>query len=380
MKYYLIAGEASGDTHGANLIKGLAAADPTAEFRFWGGDRMAAAAGRTNLVKHYRETSFFGVFEVLRNLRKVFSQLDECRRDIEAFAPDVVILIDYPGFNMRIARFAWRRHMKVFYYISPKVWAWKERRVEQIRKYVDRLFIILPFEREYFAAKGIDAIYEGNPSVDDIAERLAAVPDRDVFMHDNGLSIDDTRPLVALLAGSRRSEIQHNLPFMVRLAESMPDCRFAVAGVPWLDESLYRNIIAGSTNITLLIDQTCALVRHADAAVVTSGTATLETALIGTPEVVCYRTDPLTVWVGRSVLKIKYISLVNLIMDRATVTELIQNDMSTERAESELRAILPGGSRRQRMLDDYRELHDRVGGTGTSARVAARMVEELLKK
>ena len=378
MKYYLIAGEASGDTHGANLIKGLIKADPQASFRFWGGDRMAAAAaGRGNLVKHYRETSFFGVFDVIRHLPQVFAQLDECKCDILSFAPDVVILIDYPGFNMRIARFAFRQKIEVFYYISPKVWAWKERRVEQIRKYVSRLFIILPFEQSYFAAKGIDAVYEGNPIVDDLAERLAAIPPKDLFIAENGFG-NENKPIVALLAGSRKSEILHNLPFMIRLAERMSDCRFVIAGVPWIEESLYRRIMAGS-DVTLMIDKTCQIVKYADAAVVTSGTATLETALIGTPEIVCYRTDPLTVWAGRAVLKIKFISLVNLIMNREAVTELIQNDMSVERAESELRNILPGGCRRMQMLSDYVILRERVGGEGASDRFAARMFQ-LLKK
>ena len=373
MRYYLIAGEASGDLHGSNLMKGLLRNDPQAEFRFWGGDLMAAVGGRDRLAKHYRDASFFGIGEIVRRLPTVLSQIGECKRDIAAYAPDVLILIDYPGFNFRMAKFAHERGIRVFYYISPKVWAWKEHRVERIRRYVDKLFIIFPFEVAYFAGKGIDAVYEGNPLMDAVAERCAAMPPREEFLQANGLG---GRPVIALLAGSRRSEVRNNLPFMTALAELVPEHDFVLAAVPWLGTELYAALLAGS-RIVCLYDKTYEVVRYADAAVVTSGTATLETALIGTPEVVCYRTDALTVWAGRRLLKIPYISLVNLVMDREIVKELIQQDMTPERAAAELRTILPGGAQRERMLADYGSLRERIGGPGASERVAARMVELL---
>ena len=279
MRYYLIAGEASGDLHGSNLMKGLLRNDPQAEFRFWGGDLMAAVGGRDRLAKHYRDASFFGIGEIVRRLPTVLSQIGECKRDIAAYAPDVLILIDYPGFNFRMAKFAHERGIRVFYYISPKVWAWKEHRVERIRRYVDKLFIIFPFEVAYFAGKGIDAVYEGNPLMDAVAERCAAMPPREEFLQANGLG---GRPVIALLAGSRRSEVRNNLPFMTALAELMPEYDFVLAAVPWLGTELYAELLAGS-RIVCLYDKTYEVVRYADAAVVTSGTATLETALIGTP-------------------------------------------------------------------------------------------------
>lgn len=370
MKYYLIAGEASGDLHGSNLMKGLLRSDPQAEFRFWGGDLMAAVGGREHLAKHYRDASFFGIGEIVRRLPTVLAQIRECKRDIVAYAPDVLVLIDYPGFNFRMAKFAHGCGIRVFYYISPKVWAWKEHRVERIRRYVDKLFIIFPFEVEYFARRGIDAVYEGNPLMDAIAERCAAMPPREEFFRANGFG---ARSVIALLAGSRRSEVRNNLPFMAALAELMPEYDFVLAAVPWLDRELYGELLAGS-RIICLYDKTYEIVRYADAAVVTSGTATLETALIGTPEVVCYRTDALTVWAGRRLLKIPYISLVNLVMGREVVKELIQQEMTPERAAEELRAILPGGGQRERMLADYDALRKRIDGPGASERVAARMV------
>ena len=219
MKYYLIAGEASGDLHGSNLMKGLLRSDPQAEFRFWGGDLMAAVGGREHLAKHYRDASFFGIGEIVRRLPTVLAQIRECKRDIAAYAPDVLVLIDYPGFNFRMAKFAHGCGIRVFYYISPKVWAWKEHRVERIRRYVDKLFIIFPFEVEYFARRGIDAVYEGNPLMDAIAERCAAMPPREEFFRANGFG---ARPVIALLAGSRRSEVRNNLSFMAAMAELMP--------------------------------------------------------------------------------------------------------------------------------------------------------------
>ena len=373
MKYYIIAGEASGDLHGSNLMKGILKADPEAKFRFWGGDKMAEVGGRENLAKHYKQTSFFGVSEVLRNLRTIFSQLSECKRDLMTFQPDVLISIDYPGFNFKMAKFAHSQGIRTFYYISPKVWAWKERRVERIRKYVDKLFIIFPFEVEYFKGKGIEAIYEGNPLVDSIAQRLRTVAPREEFLAKNGL---DSRPLVALLAGSRKSEIQRNMGFMVALSKVHPEWQFAVAGVSWIDEELYKVAIEGSS-VKVLTDKTYELLKYADAAVVCSGTATLETALIGTPEVVCYRMDEFSYRVARAFVKIGFISLVNIIMGREVVRELIQHDMTVENASEELQAIMEGGSKHSKMMADYAYLGAIVGGEGASDRFAARMVELL---
>lgn len=373
MKYYLIAGEASGDLHGANLMKGLLEADPEAEFRFWGGDRMAEVGGVEGLAKHYRHTSFFGVSEVLKNLRTIFSQLGECQRDVEAFGPDVLICIDYPGFNFKMAKFAHSRGIPVFYYISPKVWAWKEHRVELIRKYVTQLYIIFPFEVEYFRKRGIEAVYEGNPIMDPIAERLKAAPMREEFVSANGL---DERPIVALLAGSRKSEIKRNLAFMKALAESRSEYQFVVAGVSWIEPSLYKAFLEGG-DVKILTDKTYELLKYSAAAVVCSGTATLETALIGTPEVVCYRMDEFSYRVARLFVKIGFISLVNIIMGREVVRELIQHDMTVAKASEELTRIVEGGSGYERMMADYGELSRIVGGAGASARFARRMVDEL---
>ena len=373
MKYYIIAGEASGDLHGSNLMKGILKADPEAQFRFWGGDRMAEVGGVENLVKHYKKTSFFGVTEVLRNLPTIFGQLNECKQDLMAYGPDVLICVDYPGFNFKVARFAHERGVRTFYYISPKVWAWKERRVERIRKYVDKLFIIFPFEIDYFKSKGIEAIYEGNPIMDSIAQTLAQIPSKEDFCQQNGLSDE---PIVALLAGSRSSEVKRNLAFMRELSEAFPGHQFVVAGVSWLDAGLYDKYLAGS-RVKVIVDKTYPLVHYADAAVVCSGTATLETALIGTPEVVCYRMDEFSYRVARAFVKIGFISLVNIIMKREVVKELIQHDMTVENASAELRAIMKGGEKHERMKTDYAELQAVVGGEGASGRFAARMVELL---
>ena len=370
MKYYIIAGEASGDLHGSNLMKGILKADPKAEFRFWGGDRMAEVGGVENLVKHYKQTSFFGVTEVLKNLRTIFGQLKECKDDLVAYGPDVLICVDYPGFNFKVARFAHQQGIRTFYYISPKVWAWKERRVERIRKYVDKLFIIFPFEIDYFKQKGIEALYEGNPIMDSIAQTLAQVPSREEFCKQNGLS---NEPIVALLAGSRASEVKRNLAFMTALAERFPEHQFVVAGVSWLDRGLYDKFLAGSRG-KFVTDQTYSLLRYAEGAVVCSGTATLETALIGTPEVVCYRMDEFSYRVARAFVKIGFISLVNIIMKREVVRELIQHDMTVENAATELKAIMKGGEKHDRMMTDYAELQAVVGGEGASDRFAARMV------
>lgn len=374
MKYYIIAGEASGDLHGANLLKGLKKSDPEAQFRFWGGDKMAAVGGEENLARHYKTASFFGLIEVVRHLRTILRQIKECKEDIISYKPDAVILIDYPGFNFRIAKFAHKLGLQVYYYISPKVWAWKEKRVNRIRKYVDELFIIFPFEVEYFRNRGIDAIYEGNPLVDVVEQQRNEMPSREEFFEHNNIPTD--KPIVALLSGSRKSEIKYNLPFMVELSRRFPDYQFVVGGVPWIDKEVYDTILQGS-EVMLICDKTYPLLEHAVAAVITSGTATLEAALMNTPEFVCYRRDKLMMNIGRAILTIRFISLVNLIMEREVIRELIQWDMTMSKAEPELRAILPGGEKREQMLSDFKELKKLVGEPGVNDRIAAIMVETL---
>ncbi len=373
MKYYIIVGEPSGDLHGSNLMKGIVAEDSEAQFRFWGGDKMAEVGGKENLAKHYRETSFFGIAQVVRNLRTVLGQIDECKRDIEVFNPDVVILIDYPSFNMRIAKWAKARGTKVYYYIAPKVWAWKEWRVKSIRKYVDRLYTIFPFETEYFRSKGIEPVFCGNPLCDSIAQYKATMPSREVFLSENGL---DERPIVALLAGSRRSEIKDNLADMIAISRHFPDYQFVVAAVPWLEKELYEKILQGS-EVKVVCNKTYDTLIYAEAAIVTSGTATLETALMNTPEIVLYHVPKIYEWLRPIVLKIPFISLVNINLGRECVREIVVNKIDVEAVSEELRSILEGGSKRAKMLADFAELQEMMGGEGSSRRVAADIVKSL---
>ena len=373
MKYYIIVGEPSGDLHGSNLMRGLQAEDSEAQFRFWGGDKMAEVGGAENLAKHYRETSFFGIVQVLRNLKTIFGQIDECKRDIEAYNPDVLILIDYPSFNMRIAKWAKERGTKVYYYIAPKVWAWKEWRVKSIRKYVDRLYTIFPFESEYFRSKGIEPVFCGNPLCDSIAQYKAQMPSREEFLREGEL---DKRPIVALLAGSRRSEIKDNLADMVAISQNFPQYQFVVAAVPWIERELYDKILA-NTAIKVVCNKTYDTLFYAEAAIVTSGTATLETALIGTPEIVMYHVPKLYEWLRPIVLKIPYISLVNINLNRECVREIVVNKIDVESASEELRSILEGGIKRAKMLADFAELQEMMGGEGSSRRVAQDIVKIL---
>lgn len=373
MKYYIIAGEPSGDLHGSNLMRGLQAEDSEAQFRFWGGDKMAEVGGAENLAKHYRETSFFGIAQVLRNLKTIFGQIDECKRDIEAYNPDVVILIDYPSFNMRIARWAKERGIKVYYYIAPKVWAWKEWRVKEIRKYVDRLYTIFPFETDYFRSKGIEPVFCGNPLCDSIAQYKAQMPSREEFLREGGL---DERPIVALLAGSRRSEIKDNLADMVAISQNFPQYQFVVAAVPWIEREMYDKILSG-TAVKFVCNKTYDTLIYAEAAIVTSGTATLETALIGTPEIVMYHVPKIYEWLRPIVLKIAYISLVNINLNRESVREIVVNKVNVAAVSEELHAILEGGAKRTKMLAEFAELQEMMGGEGSSYRVAQDIVKSL---
>lgn len=373
MKYYIIAGEASGDLHGSNLIKGLKKADPKATFKYWGGDLMEQVAGAPP-VKHYKESSIMGFVEVLLNIRRIARFMRECRQDIASFKPDVLILIDYPGFNLRMAKFAKSIGITTHYYIAPKVWAWKEGRVKKIQKYVDKLFVIFPFEIEYFRKFGIEAYYAGNPLMDSIAARGTSTLER--FSSENGLS---GKPIVALVAGSRAHEINFNLPPMVEVSRVLPEYQFVVTGVSWLDKKLYDKHLAG-TDVKYVCDKTYETLSVSSAALVTSGTATLETALLQVPQVVCFRGPAVTMWIAARLVKIKWISLVNLVMNRTVVNELIQQGFTSERALEELEAVLPDGKRHQKLMQDYTELSAAIGGSGASERVAQEIYRELKDK
>ncbi|NHB67190.1 lipid-A-disaccharide synthase [Perlabentimonas gracilis] len=365
MKYYLIAGEASGDLHASNLMQGILQHDPQAQFRFFGGDLMASKGGE--LVKHYREMSFMGFWEVLVNLRQISRNLNYCKKDIAQYKPDAVILVDYPGFNMRIARFAKQAGYKVFYYIAPKVWAWKESRVKALRKYVDKLLIIFPFEVDYFKKHGIDAVYCGNPLVDSLVEA-----ERDgAFIQRNELG---TKPIIALLAGSRVQEVKHNLPVMISLAGKLSAYQLVIAGAPSLDYSVYEPYVKGS-EVKIIFNQTQELLKHSVAAVVTSGTATLEAALLNVPEVVCYRGSLASMLIAGMFIKVKYISLVNLIMNAEVVRELIQFKLNSQTLFDELSSVLPGQPGREKMLNNFAQLREILGDKGASNRFAEAIVE-----
>lgn len=374
MKYYVIAGEPSGDLHGGKLMRGIAHEDTTAEFRFCGGDMMAHTGGEHNMLYHYTQMSFFGFVQVAKNLRTIFKQMDDVKADIAKFQPDVIILIDYPAFNLRIAKWAKSQGIKVYYYIAPKVWAWKERRVKSIRRYVDRLYTIFPFETEYFRGHGIEPVFCGNPLVDDIAERRASLPSRDEFLADNNL---EDKPIVALLAGSRVSEINANLSDMVDIARRFPEHQFVVTAVKWIDRAIYEKITEGATNVKIVVDRTQESLAMADAAIVCSGTATLETALMRIPEVVLYHVPWLYEKLKPYFLRIPYISLVNINLGREAVRELVKARLNIDEAEEELRSILTGGSKRERMKADFEELSAMIGSEGASQRFAEDIVKSL---
>lgn len=374
MKYYVIVGEPSGDLHGSKLMRGIATADPKAEFRFTGGDRMAQVAGREAMLYHYTQMSFFGFVQVAMNLRTIFRQIDDVKADIERFSPDVIILIDYPAFNLRIAKWAKTKGIKVYYYIAPKVWAWKERRVKSLRKYVDRLYTIFPFETDYFRGHGIEPTFCGNPLVDDIAECRKLLPARNIFLAENNL---DKRPIVALLAGSRRSEIKANLPDMVAIARRFPELQFVVTAVRWIERELYESYISDVENVKCVVDRTQQTLAMAEAAIVTSGTATLETALMGIPEIVIYHVPWLYEKLKPYFLRIPYISLVNINLGREAVRELVCANLDIDYAAKELRSILVGGAQRERMLRDFDQLREMIGGEGASDRFAQDIVKSL---
>lgn len=370
MKYYLIVGEASGDLHASNLMRALQHEDPQAEFRFFGGDLMKAVGG--TCVKHYRELAYMGFIPVLLHLRTIFRNMDFCKKDVEAWQPDVLILVDYPGFNLKIAEYI-KRHTQipVYYYISPKIWAWKEYRIKNIKRDVDELFSILPFEVDFFKKHQYPIHYVGNPCVDAVDDfRRKGQETFSEFVTANGL---EDKPIIALLAGSRRQEIKDNLTRMIEAARSFPQYQFVVAGAPGIEPDFYKRYIDSSTKI--VFGQTYRLLQQAEAALVTSGTATLETALFRVPQVVCYyiSVGKLVSFLRRHILKVKYISLVNLIADREVVTELVADGMSVSNIKKELAKIISGGNGRSRMLSEYDRLIGILGEPGASERAAAQI-------
>ena len=371
MKYYIIAGEASGDMHASNLIAEIKKKDQKAEFRAWGGDLMRKQG--VTMVKHYRHMAFMGFVEVAVNLRKVLGNIKECKADLLNYRPDVVILVDYPGFNMRIAQFAHQNHLKVCYYISPQVWAWKQHRVKKIRKYVDKMLVILPFEETFYKEHGVNADFVGHPLLDELS-KLNASP-RINFVHRNNLS--EKREIIALLPGSRKQEVERMLGTMLKVIPHFSQYQFVIAGVPSLDKELYIRMI-GDKDVRLVMNQTYELLQNSSAALVTSGTATLETALLSVPEVVCYKAHRLSYLIARNLVKVKYICLVNLIMNKEVVKELIQNDFNEANLVSELEQLLNNPEKQRRLLDDLDSLKHRLGNTGASEK-AAELIVEMIK-
>ncbi|TAH41538.1 MAG: lipid-A-disaccharide synthase [Bacteroidetes bacterium] len=370
MRYYIIAGEASGDLHGANLLKELNKLDSSAVFRAWGGDLMKGEGA--DLVKHYRDLAFMGFSEVIQNLRTILGNIAFCKKDILAYKPDVLILIDYPGFNLRIAEFAHEQGIKVFYYISPQIWAWKQSRVHKIKKFVDRMFVILPFEKEFYARFAMNVDFVGHPLLDSLEQKRNSFSSLSDFRNKHKLS---AKPIIALLPGSRKQEVRVMLPLMLSVKESFPDYQFVIAGAPSLLSDFYKEV-SNDPSVKMISDVTYELIYHAEAALVTSGTATLETALLGTPEVVCYKGGKISYAIARSLIKVKYISLVNLIMDKLIVTELIQDKLNTKNIISELKSILETEAR-TKMLNEYSELLNKLGGSGASAKTAELMIKYL---
>lgn len=372
MKYYLIAGEASGDLHGANLMRALAEIDPQAQFRFWGGDRMEAVGGK--LIKHYRDLAFMGFWEVVTNLRTILRNIDLCKGDITAYQPDALIFIDYPGFNMRIAKWAKQQGIPTHYYISPQIWAWKENRIKAIRRDVDAMYVILPFEKDFYEGKHQYPVhFVGHPLLDAIATRREV--SMEVFKRENGL---DERPIIALLPGSRKQEIAKMLSVMLSVVGSYHPYQFVIAGAPSLGYDFYRQFIR-EENVHFVSGKTYDLLSHAHAALVTSGTATLETALFRVPEVVCYRGNWISYQIAKRVISLKYISLVNLIMDAPVVTELIQGDLNTRNLKVELDKLLDPAYR-DKLQRDYQALRERLGNEGASRRTAQAIYDSLQDK
>jgi lipid-A-disaccharide synthase len=367
MKYYLIAGEASGDLHASNLMQSLKAIDKEADFRFFGGDLMQSAGGV--LVKHYRDLAYMGFVPVLLHLRTIFNNLDLCKKDITAYQPDAVILIDYPGFNLRIAKFVKEKlHIPVFYYISPKIWAWKEGRIKAIRKYVDKMLCILPFEVAFYQKHHYSVEYVGNPTVDTITDRADAGETFETFTNHNRLN---SKPIIAILAGSRKQEIKDNLPVMLDAASFFTDYQLVIAGAPGIDPDYYQHF-TGHHPVTVVFGQTYRLLQQARAALVTSGTATLETALLRVPQAVCYKMPikHISGFIWKHFFKVKYISLVNLIAGEKMVNELFNESFSMKNIRKELNSLLHDKTYLNQLQSGYQNVAEKLGGPGASARAA----------
>jgi len=370
MKYYLIAGEASGDLHASNLMKEIMILDTNAEFRYWGGDLMQQQGGI--LVKHYHDLAFMGFVEVIINLRTIIGNLEFCKKDIKQFRPDVVILIDYPGFNLRMSKYVKSLHIPVFYYISPQLWAWNSLRVKTIRRYVDKMFVILPFEKEFYRKFQFPVEFTGHPLMDVINPRMK-LSERETFIKNNNL---DNRPIIALLPGSREQEIRTILQIMLNAIPAFPDYQFVIAAAPSIPAAFYEEVIENH-KVGIVFKQTYDLLHLSEAALVTSGTATLETALMLVPQVVCYKGNPLSYLIARQIVKVNYISLVNLIMNRMIVTELIQSNLNKSNLVSELKKILTDPKTRETIHADYLDLKQKLGGEGASANAAGKMIQYL---
>lgn len=361
MKYYLIAGEASGDLHGASLMKEIKLLDAQAEFRFWGGDLMAAEGG--TMVSHYKERAYMGFFEIIKHLPQVFMNISKCKKDILEYRPDKVIFIDYAGFNLRIAPFVHSKGIETHFFISPKLWAWNEKRVTKVKKCIDRMYTIFPFETEFYEKHQYSqSLYVGNPLKDYIL-KFKANPD---FREQNGL---DERPVVAILPGSRTQEIERMLPIMLTVCSYFPEYQFVIAGAPNFNEQYYKDYLLDE-EVTVVYGNTYELLKISQAALVTSGTATLETALFGVPQVVCYKTGAFNYFLAKRLIKLKFISLVNLIMDKEIVKELIQDDLTYLQLRAELDKILHGSKNRKLLLDDYHHLQETLGPVGACKRTA----------
>lgn len=368
MKYYIISGEASGDLHGSNLVKEINNMDPQAAIRAWGGDLMEKQGAV--IVKHYRDLAFMGFVEVIKNLPAILKNLKFCKQDILNFQPDVLVLIDYPGFNLRIARWAREQNIKVVYYISPQVWAWKESRVKTIRKVVDKMLVILPFEKEFYKKWNFDVVYIGHP--------LVNVVNDFVENHHPPISKDE-KPVVALLPGSRKQEVSAKLPIMLQASQAFPDYHFIVGKASSLDDDFYKPFLEGFPKVDSVRNETYSLLSRSTAALVTSGTATLETALFGVPQVVCYRGSEISYQIAKRLITIKYISLVNIIMDRPVVTELIQNDLTVENIMRELANILEDENRVAQIKRDYDDLKKLLQKEKNASQRAAKEIISILE-
>lgn len=373
MQYYIIAGEASGDLHGSNLIKELRKLDALASIRCWGGDKMEAAGA--TLVKHYRDLAFMGFIEVVKNLRTIFKNIDLCKKDIIANKPGVLILIDYPGFNLRIAKWAKQQGIKVIYYISPQVWAWKENRVKGIKANVDKMLVILPFEKDFYKKWNYEVEYVGHPLVEVVDGYSLTVDRNELLITNNGQL---TTNIVALLPGSRKQEILKKLPIMLEVAKHFPTCQFVVAKAPGLEESFYNELLAPYNNVSSVVNKTYALLSQSKAALVTSGTATLETALFAVPEVICYKGSSVSYHIAKRLIKIKYIGLVNLIMDKEVVKELIQDELTVDNLIKALQELLHNPKKQQQLATDYAALKELLSKGGHASANAAKSIHHFL--